>query len=70
MLFKMLRYEVKYYDKNHWEEISETQVLESLQESFNRVTPAIQELIEGKQVLTSEAAYRVKEELDSHQCLS
>ena len=70
MLFKMLRYEVKYYDKNHWEEVSETQVLECLQESFSRVTPAIQEMIEGKQVLTSEAAYRVKEEPDSPQCLS
>ena len=65
MLFEMLRYEVKYYNKNEWEEISETEVLVSLQESFKRVTPAIQEMIEGKQVLTSEAAYRVKERSDA-----
>ena len=65
MLFEMLRYEVKYYNKNEWEEISETEVLVSLQESFKRVTPAIQEMIEGKQVLTPEAAYRVKERSDA-----
>ena len=41
-----------------------------LEESFNQVTPAIQEMIDGRQVMTSEAAYRVKEEPDSHQCLS
>ena len=69
MIFEMLRYEVKYYDKNHWEEISETEVLQDLQDSFKRVTPAIQEMIEGRQVLTSEAAYRVKARADSNQCV-
>jgi hypothetical protein len=69
MIFEMLRYEVKYYDKNHWEEISETEVLQGLQNSFKRVTPAIQEMIDGRQVLTSEAAYRVKGRDDSNQCI-
>ena len=69
MIFEMLRYEVKYYDKNHWEEISETEVLQDLQDSFKRVTPAIQEMIEGRQVLTSEAAYRVMGRADSNQCI-
>ena len=64
MIFKMLCYEVKYYDKNCWEKISETKVLECLQETFDRVTPAIQEMIQGKQVLTPTAAYRVKTDAD------
>jgi hypothetical protein len=66
MRFEMLRYEVKYYDKNHWEEISETDVLNGLQNSFKRVTSALQEMIEGRQVLTSDAAYRIKSSRDSH----
>ena len=52
-------------DKKYWEKISETKVLERLQESFNRVTPAIQEMIQGKQVLTPAAAYRVRTDADS-----
>jgi hypothetical protein len=66
MIFKMLCYEVKYYDKNYWEKISETKVLERLQENFDRVTPALQEMIQGKQVLTPTAAYRVRTAADSH----
>jgi len=54
-------YEVKYHDKQAWEEISEIEILESLLEVFDRVTPAIQEMIQGKRVLTPKAMYRIKD---------
>lgn len=53
-------YEVKYHDKQEWEEISEIEILESLLEVFDRVTPAIQEMIQGRRVLTPSAKYRIK----------
>jgi len=56
----MNRYEVKYFDKGKWEEISEIDLLANLCETFERITPAVQEMIQGKQVLTPQAVYRVK----------
>ncbi len=60
MLFAMPSYEVKYMNKNQWEEISELNVLGSLQEVYSQVAPVIQEMIDGKQVLTPTAVYRIR----------
>ena len=60
MKFKMLHYEVRYFDKTEWEKISEVEVLESLQDAFVRVTPALRDMIQGKQVSTLDAIYRIK----------
>jgi hypothetical protein len=60
MMFEMPQYEVRYHDKAEWQAISEIEVLESLQEIFIWVTPAIQDMIQGKRVLTPNATYRIK----------
>jgi hypothetical protein len=60
MKFKMLHYEVRYFDKTEWEKISEVEVLQSLQDAFVRVTPALRDMIQGKQVTTPNARYRIK----------
>jgi hypothetical protein len=60
MKFKMLHYEVRYFDKTEWEKISEVEVLESLQDAFVRITPALRDMIQGKQVTTPDAKYRIK----------
>jgi len=60
MKFKMLHYEVRYFDKTEWEKISEVEFLESLQDAFARVTLALRDMIQGKQVTTSDAEYRIK----------
>ena len=59
MIFKMPSYEVKYCDQEHWEKVSETQVLARLQETYSQVTPEIKKMIEGKQVSTRNAVYRI-----------
>ena len=56
----MLHYEVRYFDKTEWEKISEVEVLESLQDVFVRITPALKDMIQGKQVTTPDATYRIK----------
>ena len=60
MMLYMHQYERKYHDSGKWENISETVLLAELIELYGRVTPAIQQIIEGKHVLTSKAAYRLK----------
>jgi len=60
MKFKMLHYEIRYFDKTKWEKISEVEVLESLQDVFVRITPALKDMIQGKQVTTPDAIYRIK----------
>ena len=60
MKFKMLHYEVRYFDKTEWEKISEVEVLESLQDAFVRITPVLRDMIQGKQVKTPDAIYRIK----------
>jgi hypothetical protein len=60
MKFKMLHYEVRYFDKTEWEKISEVEVLESLQDAFVRITPVLKDMIQGKRVTTPNATYRIK----------
>jgi len=59
MMFEMPQYEVRYHDKAEWEDISEIEVLESLQEVFVLVSPSIQDMIQGKKVLTPDSTYRI-----------
>ena len=44
----MLHYDVRYFDKTEWEKISEVEVLESLQDAFVRITPALRDMIQGQ----------------------
>ncbi len=60
MMFKMPQYEVKYHDVNRWEKISEIKLMDELYKIYKRVTPAIKEMIGGKEIVTSEAVYRLK----------
>ena len=53
-------YEAKYNEKEEWKEISEVELMEGLYKVFNKVTPAIEEMIEGKEIDTPEAVYRLK----------
>jgi hypothetical protein len=60
MMFSMPEYEFRFHDGGEWEEISEIELMHRLHESYDRVTQAIRLLIEGEQVLTTEAVYRLK----------
>ena len=60
MMFSMPLYEVRYNDELPWEEISELDLMHSLHESYDRVTPVIEQMIEGKHIRTPDAVYRLK----------
>ena len=59
-MFTMPMYEVKYHDYEEWEEISEIDLMDGLYKIYRKVTPAIKEMITGKEIFTPEAVYRLK----------
>ncbi len=63
MMLYLHQYERKCHDSEKWEDISETVLLVELMDLYGRVTPAIQQIIEGNHVLTSKAIYRLKSKL-------
>jgi hypothetical protein len=54
------RYEVRYHEKEDWQEISEVELMEGLYKIYDRVTPAIKQMIKGKELWTPDAVYRLK----------
>ncbi|MBW2429490.1 MAG: hypothetical protein JRF56_11060 [Deltaproteobacteria bacterium] len=59
-MYTMPLYEVRYHDREEWEEISDIELMERLYKTYKRVTPAIKEMINGKEIQTSDAVYRLK----------
>ena len=59
-MYALPLYEVKYDAKEDWKEISEVELMEGLYTVFKKVTPALEEMIEGKEVDTPKAVYRLK----------
>ena len=59
----MAQFEVKYFNKDKWEDISEHNVLDAIQESFVKVTPIINEMFKGKILLSTRGIYRMKKEI-------
>lgn len=62
MYFKMPQYEVKYHEEEQWQDISELELIDDLYQTYKMVTPAIKDMIMGKQVKTPTAIYRLKDQ--------
>ena len=60
MSSSMPLYEIRYHSKDNWEDISDIDLMQKLHETFDRVIPAIQKILEGDLLLTPEAVYRLK----------
>ena len=59
-MFKMPCYEAKYSHNNYWEEISDIELMDGLYKFYNKITPVIKEMIQGKEVEIEDAVYRLK----------
>ncbi len=60
MRFKKPQFEVKHFDRGDWEEISEIAVLEKLVDRFDRITPVLTEMLQGKEIITPDGIFRMK----------
>jgi hypothetical protein len=59
-MFAQPRFEVRCRGKNEWQEISEIEIMDGLYKIYKRVTPAIKEMIKGKEVQTPDGLFRLK----------
>lgn len=60
LMFAMPQYEVKYNEEDDWKGISELELMDELYRTFDRVAPAIKEMILGKEVKTPHGIFRLK----------
>jgi len=56
----MSLYEIRYHGKENWEDITDVDLIQKLRDTFERVIPAIQQILEGDLLLTPDAIYRLK----------
>ena len=59
-MYSLPLYEAKYNETEAWQEISEVELMVGLYGVYDKVTPAIQEMIAGKEIVTPQAVYRLK----------
>jgi hypothetical protein len=59
-MFAMPCYEFWCCDRNEWKEISETEIMNKLYKIYKRVTPAISDMIHGKELQTPDGLYRLR----------
>ena len=59
-MYTMPMYEVRYLEKRDWKEISDVELMDDLYKFYKRVTPAIKEMINGREFQTPDAVYRIK----------
>jgi hypothetical protein len=60
MQFKISQYEFKDYNSDDWQEVSEIIVLGKLAELYERLTPLLSEMLQGKEIITAEGIFRMK----------
>lgn len=59
-MLTMPRYEVRYNENEEWKEISELELMDGLYKLYHKVTPAIKEMLAGKELRTPDAEYRLR----------
>ncbi|UCE52705.1 MAG: hypothetical protein JSV31_26185 [Desulfobacterales bacterium] len=57
--FRLPQYEMRYSNNGDWVSISERSALESLLDNFDRVSPIIDEMLQGKEILIQNSVYRI-----------
>lgn len=60
MQIEMPQYEVRNSNEDRWEEISEKTFLETLADVFDPVTPILDDILHGKEIITPYGIYRLK----------
>ncbi len=53
-------YELKYFEENEWNAISEKDAIEGLLDNFERISPVISKMIHGTEINTQRGIFRIK----------
>lgn len=58
---KMSKFEIKNFENDNWQRVSEVSALGILQKNFEQVTPKITEMLYGKEIETPDGVLRIKQ---------
>ena len=64
-MITMPRYEVRHNENEEWIEITELELINGLYKIYRKVTPSIRKMMEGKELQTPNAVYRLKRQFGS-----
>ncbi len=60
IIFKFPKFEIKNFNENDWNRISEKDFLLKLVDTFELITPVLSDLFQGKEIITNFRTYRIK----------
>jgi hypothetical protein len=60
MRSQISQFEFKRLGRKDWEEVSEINALEKLVDRYGRITPVLTDMIKGKEVITPDGVFRIK----------
>ena len=60
MQFTFAQYEVMYSNNQVWKDVSEKTAMDRISDFYDRVSPVLLDLFQGKEINTSDAVFRLK----------
>ena len=63
MIFRMPQFEIKNISGADWEKVSEKEFLLKLSDEFNLITPILNDIFQGKEIINRDFIYRIRPSL-------
>jgi hypothetical protein len=60
MIFRMPQFEIKNISATDWEKVSEKEFLSKLSDEFNLITPVLNDIFQGKEIINLDFIYRIR----------
>ena len=60
MHFTFAQYEVMYGNNEGWKDVSEKTAIDKVSDCYDRVSPVLLDLFQGKVIITPDAIFRIK----------
>jgi hypothetical protein len=60
MIFRMPQFEIKNISGTDWEKVSEKEFLSKLSDEFNLITPVLNDIFQGKEIINLDFIYRIR----------
>ena len=60
MIFKVPLFELRQNNDNNWKKMTEKDFLLNLNNSFTQITPALEKMFDGEEIVTSSIIFRIR----------
>ena len=66
LMYSLPLYEAKYPEVDEWKEITDLELMDELYKIYRKATPAIKEMIRGREIETPHGIFRLKSKGGEH----